>query len=114
MKYNLEQTKDIIKSYKDGESVESIAERYGATKRSIIAKLVIEEVYIKPPTYITKTGEAPRNKSDIMESICDYMDWDILVFESLERCTKPVLRELERALVPKLTIEKWIRNRSGK
>ena len=59
--YTPEQTARMIADYQAGTSVEMLAEAFGKTVRSVVAKLSREKVYIAKE-YKTKSGETPIKK----------------------------------------------------
>lgn len=93
--YTPEQTLDLVNRYQAGETVEAIAEAFGKTARSIVAKLSREGVY-KPKT---KTGSAARvKKADLVDQIAARCGVPAEQFESLEKATHEVLEALATKL----------------
>ena len=66
--YTAEMTAKLVEAYKAGETVEKLAEAFGKTARSVIAKLSREGVYVKKE-YTTKTGEKPVKKDATADAI---------------------------------------------
>ena len=59
--YTPEQTAQMVADYQAGTSVEMIAESFGKTVRSVVAKLSREKVYVAK-AYKTKSAETPVKK----------------------------------------------------
>lgn len=93
MNYTQEITQDIVNRYKNSEPVEDIAQLYKVPKRSIIAKLSQLGVYSKK-VYLSKTGEVPIKKEQLVEQIATLCGEDLEKMESLEKCNKRVLQTL--------------------
>ena len=67
--YTPEQTAVLVSRYVDeGVTVEALAEEFGKTVRSIVAKLSREGVY-KKKEYVSKTGERPVKKDETADKI---------------------------------------------
>jgi hypothetical protein len=95
--YTPEQTQKMINDYQAGVSVETIADNFGKTVRSIVAKLSREKVYIKKE-YKSKTGETPIKKdihADAIGAILRLPENDI---ESLTKANKNALKAIFEAL----------------
>ena len=95
--YTPEQTQKMINDYQNGVSVETIADNFGKTVRSIVAKLSREKVYIKKE-YKSKTGETPIKKdihADAIGAILRLPENDI---ESLTKANKNALKAIFEAL----------------
>jgi hypothetical protein len=84
------------------ETIEMLAEKYGRSIRSIVGKLSKEQIY-KKPTYLTKRGEVPINKDQIVEYIAKALGKPSELLEGLEKSPKPVLRMILEALDPEAT-----------
>lgn len=97
MNYTPEITEDIVNRYKNKEPVISIAELYKVPPRSIIAKLSQLGVYSKK-VYLSKTGEVPIKKEQLVEQIAHLCGEDLEKMESLEKCNKRVLALLIKHL----------------
>ena len=97
MNYTPEITQDIVLRYKNKEPVISIAELYKVPPRSIIAKLSQLGVYSKK-VYLSKTGEVPIKKEQLVEQIATLCGEDLEKMESLEKCNKRVLTLLIKHL----------------
>jgi hypothetical protein len=83
----------------DRETIETLAEKYGRSVRSIVGKLSKEGIY-KKPSYLTKRGEVPINKDQIVEYIAEALKEPSEMLEGLEKAPKPVLRKILEALNP--------------
>ena len=58
------------------ETVEILAEKFGKSVRSIIAKLSREGIYVSQPR-VTKTGEPVVRKSELVAQIEDHFDIEV-------------------------------------
>ena len=90
--YTEEEVKKLHEVY-DGskESVAGLSLALNKSKKSIIGKLAKEKIYIKRP-YVTKLGEAPMTKSDMVHEIAFAWDLEYSDLEGLEKTPKHVLR----------------------
>jgi hypothetical protein len=95
--YTETQTADLKARYAAGESVVNLAKQFGKTTRSIVAKLSREGVY-KAKEYVSKTGEKPVQKSELVQRISDLADIPIDQCDSLEKVNKQLLVNLVAAL----------------
>lgn len=95
--YTPEQTAQIVNAYKNGDTVESIAEALGKSVRSIVAKLSREGVYQKK-VYKTKTGEAVVKKDAHAEAIGAILKLAENDVDSLTKANKSALRAIFEAL----------------
>ena len=95
--YTPEQTSEVLALYAAGTDVAEIAERFGKTARSIIAKLSREGVYQKK-TYTTKTGEAVQKKDQTADAIGAILRMTEAEIESLSKANKTALRKIFDAL----------------
>ena len=77
------------------ETVERLMTVLNKPKRSIIAKLVKEGVYVNK-IYRTKTGEIPVTKLEYVRSIEDALD---LTLPGLDKAPKNTLKRLSRTIV---------------
>jgi hypothetical protein len=95
MKYNYtpEVLDNIVEDYKKGKSVQELSTTHNIPVRSIIAKLSNLGVYVKKH-YVSKTGEVPVKKEQLLETIATLLGEDIEKIESLEKCTKSTLKLL--------------------
>ena len=88
--YTPEMTVQMLEQYAAGTSVETIAESFGKTVRSVVAKLSREGVYRKKE-YVTKTGERPEAKESLADKIgalCGLSEGEI---DSLTKANKTAL-----------------------
>ena len=72
--YTEEMVSEMTTAYTDNptrETVDALAQQFGKTTRSIIAKLSREGVYIAQPR-TTKSGEAVVSKSELVSEIADH------------------------------------------
>ena len=71
--YTEEQVKQMIEEYSakpNRETVENLADMFDKSIKSIIGKLSREGVY-KKTEYVTKTGEKPETKLEIVQELAD-------------------------------------------
>lgn len=97
--YSTEVTVNLLAAYASGKTVEQLAEAFGKTTRSIVAKLSREKVYVKK-TYVTKAGTLPVSKEQHVATIAALLGLDAGKLDSLEKANKGVLQILENALKP--------------
>ena len=98
--YTEEQTNMLVGAYLDRptpETVESLAQELGKSKKSIIGKLSREGVY-RREAYVSKTGEKPITKVEIVENIADHLGLENSDLAGLEKSPKESLRRLEKAV----------------
>jgi len=72
------------------DTVEFIAEKFGKSVRSVIAKLSREGIYVSQPR-VTKTGEPVVRKSELVAQIEDRFEIEV---PSLVKASKADLQEL--------------------
>jgi len=100
MNYSREMTDDMVDQYKaapNRQTVAILANKYGKSEKSIIGKLSKEGVY-KRAVYVTKTGEKPVTKAELVENIeraFGLMSGDL---NGLEKAPKSVLKILKEEL----------------
>ena len=102
--YTEEQTNMLVGAYLDKptpETVEELAETLGKSKKSIIGKLSREGVY-RREAYVSKTGEKPITKIEIVEQIAEHLDLESTDLMGLEKSPKEALRRLEKAVAGSL------------
>jgi hypothetical protein len=102
--YTEEQTNMLVGAYLDKptpETVEELAETLGKSKKSIIGKLSREGVY-RREVYVSKTGEKPITKIEIVEQIADHLGLENTDLSGLEKSPKESLRRLEKAVAGSL------------
>jgi len=98
--YTEEQTKYMSEVYsKNPErgTVELLAQELDKSTKSIIGKLSREGVY-RRESYVTKTGEKPITKVELVASIADSLGVSVDSLEGLEKTPKGVLKLLSREL----------------
>lgn len=95
--YTPEQTIELVKGYTEGMTVEFLAEKFGKTTRSIIAKLSREGVY-KKKEYVTKQGEKPVKKDATADAIGAILRLSEGEIDSLTKANKTALRKIFDAL----------------
>ena len=92
-KYTPEQTATALTAYAQGVSAEQIAQQLQKSTRSVVAKLVKEGVYEKPPQQPTRV-----RKLDLVHELAAMLELDVAQLESLEKAQHSALS----ALVEKL------------
>ena len=100
MNYTLEETHYICKRYKQEptrETVNDLATELDRSPKSITGKLSKEGVYRRTP-YMTKTGEPPITKIEIVEQIANQLDLDSENLNGLDKTPKQVLKLLDKTL----------------
>lgn len=95
--YTPEQTAKIVRDYKAGVTVETIAENLGKSVRSIVAKLSREGVYQKKE-YKTKSGEPVIKKDAHADAIGAILNLSEPEIESLTKANKSALVKIFQAL----------------
>ena len=91
--YTAEQTAKMIADYQSGMTVDSIAETFGKTVRSVVAKLSREKVYVAK-AYKTKSGETPIKKDVHADFIGDALGLSESDTESLTKANKIALMKI--------------------
>jgi hypothetical protein len=91
--YTPEQTARMIADYQAGTSVEMLAETFGKTVRSVVAKLSREKVYIAKE-YKTKSGETPIKKDVHADFIGEMLGLTEADTESLTKANKVALAKI--------------------
>lgn len=98
--YTEEMTNMLVGAYLDRptpETVEELANSLGKSKKSIIGKLSREGVY-RREAYVSKTGEKPITKIEIVANIADHLGLESSDLAGLEKSPKEALRILERSV----------------
>ena len=99
--YTEEETKYIVDVYvasRDKKAtVDWLAEQLKVSKKSLIGKLSREKVYEKQ-VYLTKRGERPITKAEIVHQIAQQLMIDVLEIEFLVKAPKRDLLNLQAAL----------------
>lgn len=93
MKYTPEQTQVLVDQYNKGVGVIELSQIMGVPARSVIAKLSSLGVYQKKG-YLSKTGEVPVTKEQLLDQIAVLLNTNTEVLESLTKCNKSVLKIL--------------------
>ena len=97
--YTREQTDYIVGMYTANptmDTVRELADELGKSTKSIIGKLSREGVY-KRSVYVSKTGEAPVTKVELVSRIAYALELPDDKLEGLEKAPKQVLFTLEQA-----------------
>lgn len=102
--YTAEQTVSIVAAYTAGETVEALAEKFGKSVRSIVAKLSREGVY-KKKEYKTKNGEKVVKKDAHADAIAAILKMPENDADSLTKANKNALRLIFEALANSRPIE---------
>lgn len=98
--YNENETNMLVGAYLDKpttETVEELALHLNRSKKSIIGKLSREGVY-RREVYVSKTGEVPITKGEIVENIATHLGIEVEDISGLEKAPKAALKRLEGAL----------------
>jgi hypothetical protein len=77
--YTEEMVSEMTTAYTDNptrETVDALAQQFGKTTRSVIAKLSREGVYIAQPR-TTKSGEPVVSKSELVDTIANHFDIEL-------------------------------------
>ena len=109
MNYNDEQVAYMTKTYQDEptrETVENLAEELDKSVKSIIGKLSREGVYQKTE-YLTKAGEKPVTKRELVEKISELVGIEYQTLAGLEKSPKSSLKALQDSLILHLAPEEW-------
>ena len=94
--YSDEQVQLMVEKYNltpSRETVEDLAKELNKSPKSIIGKLAREGVYQKVE-YVSKTGEKPITKIEIVREIAGQLDLDETHLMGLEKAPKGVLKLL--------------------
>ena len=98
--YTEQETHMMVNEYLDNPcpaTVEELAERLGRSKKSIIGKLSREGVY-RREVYVSKTGESPITKVEIVSNIAENLGLESAALAGLEKSPKASLRCLEKSV----------------
>ena len=98
--YTEEMTTTMVQTYladPTPETVEALANMMERSKKSIIGKLSREGVY-RREVYVSKTGEAPITKVEIVSNIAENLGVESKALAGLEKSPKAALRNLEKAV----------------
>ena len=91
--YTVEQTAAIVEGYTNGSTVELLAEAFGKSVRSIVAKLSREGVY-KKKAYVTKSGETVVKKDELADKMATVFDLTEAEADSLTKANKTALKKI--------------------
>jgi len=94
--YTAEQVTEMVEAYNltpSRETVTMLAEKLDKSEKSIIGKLAREGVYQKQ-VYISKTGEKPVTKVEIVREIAAELDLNANDLNGLDKAPKGVLKLL--------------------
>lgn len=98
--YTPEMTAEMVEAYTaapNAATVEALAEKFGKTIRSVVAKLSREKVYVAK-TYATKTGEPVVKKDQTADAIGAILSLTEAEIESLTKANKTALAKIFKAL----------------
>ena len=82
-------------------TVEKLSEELSRSKKSIIGKLSREGVY-RREVYVSKTGEKPITKVEIVSNIADALDLEVALLAGLDKSPKEDLIRLSKAVAGSL------------
>ena len=105
--YTPEQTAEMLAAYVANSSestVTMLAEKFGKSVRSVVAKLSHEGVYQKKE-YKTKTGEKVEKKNETADAIGAILRLSENDTDSLTKCNKTALKAIFEALANSKPIE---------
>ena len=88
------------------ETVEELANEVNKSIKSVIGKLSREGVYEKTE-YLTKTGEKPVTKRELVEKVAEILAVDYQALAGLEKSPKSSLKLLEETLIINLRPEEF-------
>jgi len=94
--YTEAQVNEMVARYTekpDRETVENLAKELNKSIKSVIGKLSREGVYQKTE-YLTKSGEKPVTKLELVSALGDVLDIPDQWLEGLEKAPKPVLKRI--------------------
>jgi hypothetical protein len=89
--YTPEQTAQLVAKYEAGTTVEQLAEMFGKTTRSVVAKLSREGVYVAKGK---STGQARVRKAELVDRIATLCGAAPEAFDSLEKANHEVLEAI--------------------
>ena len=98
--YTEEQVEQMIEQYSANptrETVENLAKNMDKSIKSIIGKLSREGVYLKTE-YVTKTGEKPETKLEIVQQLAERLELATTALAGLEKAPKSTLKNLRSAI----------------
>lgn len=95
MNYTPEQTTEIVELYKAGTEIEQIAEKFGKTARSIIAKLSREGVY---KSKSKAAGTKRVTKAEMLRQVEQKLGLDAESLSSMEKGSMEAVELLFKAV----------------
>ena len=98
--YTAEQVTEMVEAYNltpSRETVTMLAEKLDKSEKSIIGKLSREGVY-RREVYVSKTGESPITKVEIVSNIAENLGLESSALAGLEKSPKASLRCLEKSV----------------
>ena len=98
MNYSKEMTSKMVEMYREApnrQTVAILAKEFGKSEKSIIGKLSKEGVYVRS-VYVTKTGEKPVTKAELVEELEEKLGVESL--SGLEKAPKSVLKTIVEAI----------------
>lgn len=102
--YSESETTYMVQMYQENPcmaTIESLVEQLKRSKKSIIGKLSREGVY-RREVYVSKTGEKPITKVEIVSNIADALGIEISDLAGLEKSPKETLKKLSKAVAGSL------------
>lgn len=94
--YTAEQTTKMIGDYTalpTADTVEKLAQEFGKTVKSVVAKLSREGIY-KKKEYVSKTGEKPVKKDDLANELQEAFNLTEAEADSLTKANKTALAKI--------------------
>ena len=98
--------KDRYSANPTRETVEELANELDKSIKSVIGKLSREGIYQKTE-YLTKTGEKPITKKELVEKIAEVVGVEYQALAGLEKSPKSSLKLLEETLIINLRPEEF-------
>jgi Mn-dependent DtxR family transcriptional regulator len=96
--YTAEEVEYLTETYSNAQDkqavIDELAEKLNKSRRSIIGKLSRLEIYERK-VYLTKRGENPITKQEIVHNISRKMGVDLEKLEGLDKAPKEVLKLIE-------------------
>lgn len=92
-RYSDQETALLEKLHRENVPIEQIATQLDRSVRSVRAKLSSLGLYQRAP-YTSKNGELPKKKEEYVKEIAALLETDEYLVDSLEKCTKFVLKKL--------------------
>ena len=96
MSYTKEMTKEVIETYQADptrNTVDTLAEKFDKSVKSIIGKLSREGVY-RREVYTTKAGEKPVTKLELVAELAEELEIEEWKLSGLEKAPKQALKEI--------------------